>query len=181
MTATVVLGGALDADTLVAIADGAPIALDSAALAAVARNRRVLEGLLASGTPMYMIVQYSAAALVSELRARSHPVSVDSIATSDKQEDHVSIGMTAALMALGSVDRVERIVAIELLCACQALDCDRGAPAPAVAAVHAAVRERVPMLIEDRPPAPDIAALHALVRERGLQLPHPEPHDRLAA
>jgi histidine ammonia-lyase len=129
----------------------------------------------------YMIAQYSAAALVSELRALSHPVSVDSVATSDNQEDHVSMGMTAALMALDSTDRVERIVAIELLCACQALDCDPGAPAPAVAAVHAAVRERVAMLVEDRPPAPDIAALHALVRERELRLPDPEPHRRLAA
>ena len=79
-----------------------------------------------------MVVQYTAAALVAELRALAHPVSVDSIPTSDNQEDHVSMGMTAALMALDAVDRLERVVAIELLCACQALDCDPGEPGEAV-------------------------------------------------
>ena len=75
-----------------------------------------------------MVVQYTAAALVAELRALAHPVSVDSIPTSDNQEDHVSMGMTAALMALEAADRLEQVVAIELLCACQALDCDPGTP-----------------------------------------------------
>ena len=56
----------------------------------------------------YMVVQYTAAALVAELRALAHPVSVDSIPTSDNQEDHVSMGMTAALMALDATDRLER-------------------------------------------------------------------------
>ena len=51
----------------------------------------------------YMVVQYTAAALVAELRALAHPVSVDTIPTSDNQEDHVSMGMTAALMALEAV------------------------------------------------------------------------------
>lgn len=127
----------------------------------------------------YMIAQYTAAALVSELRALAHPVSVDSVPTSDNQEDHVSMGMTAAVMALEAIDRAERVLAIELLCGCQALDCDPGDPAPAVAAVHAAIRAHVPMLVEDRPPAPDIAAVHALLAADGL--PTPRPADRLAA
>ena len=113
----------------------------------------------------YMIVQYGAAAIVAELRALAHPVSVDSIPTSDNQEDHVSMGMTAALMTLDSVERLERVVGYELLCACQALDCDPQEPAPAVAAVHAAVRELVGPLVEDRVPAADLAALLPLVRE----------------
>ena len=91
----------------------------------------------------YMVVQYTAAALVAELRALAHPVSVDSIPTSDNQEDHVSMGMTAALMALEAVDRLERVVAIELLCACQALDCDPGAPGESVRSCTRAVRELV--------------------------------------
>ena len=111
----------------------------------------------------YMIVQYAAAALVSELRALAHPVSVDSVPTSDNQEDHVSMGMTGALMALDAVERAEKIVASELLCGCQALDCDPGSPSAMVAAVHAAVRERVPPLVDDRPPANDLAALLPLV------------------
>jgi histidine ammonia-lyase len=113
----------------------------------------------------YMVAQYTAAALLSELRALAHPVSVDSVPTSDNQEDHVSMGMTGALMALDAVERLETVVAIELLCACQAIDCDRGDPGDAVAAAFAAVREVVPMLVDDRPPAGDIEAVRALVAE----------------
>jgi histidine ammonia-lyase len=115
----------------------------------------------------YMVVQYTAAALVAELRALAHPVSVDSIPTSDNQEDHVSMGMTAALMALDAADRLERVVAGELLCACQALDCDRGMPGEAVGALHAAVRERVSALTRDRPPADDLAAVLPVITDGG--------------
>ncbi len=113
----------------------------------------------------YMVIQYTAAALVAELRALAHPVSIDSIPTSDNQEDHVSMGMTGALMALDAVERLEKVVAIELLCACQALDCDPGRPGAAVAALHGAVRERVAPLAQDRAPADDLVAAHALVWE----------------
>jgi histidine ammonia-lyase len=113
----------------------------------------------------YMVAQYTAAALVAELRALAHPVSVDSIPTSDNQEDHVSMGMTAALMALDAVDRLERVVAIELLCACQALDCDPGEPGEKVAAVHRAVRKRVSVLTVDRPPATDLEGVLPLIRD----------------
>jgi histidine ammonia-lyase len=116
----------------------------------------------------YMIVQYVSAALLSELRALAHPVSIDNVPTSDNQEDHVSMGMTGALLALQAVERVEHIVAGELLCACQAIDCRPDPPAPAVAGVHALVRERVPALEEDRPPADDLAALLPLVRGEEL-------------
>jgi histidine ammonia-lyase len=111
----------------------------------------------------YMVIQYTAAALVAELRALAHPVSIDTIPTSDNQEDHVSMGMTAALMALDAVPRLERVVAIELLCACQALDCDPGQAGEVVRALHGAVRERVPMLTDDRPPAIDLAAVLDLI------------------
>lgn len=111
----------------------------------------------------YMVIQYTAAALVGELRALAQPVSIDSISTSDNQEDHVSMGMTAALMALDAVERLEKVVAIELLCACQALDCDPGQPGAAVASLHARVRELVPTLSADRPPADDLAAVLPLV------------------
>ena len=115
----------------------------------------------------YMVAQYTAAALVCELRALAHPVSVDSIPTSDNQEDHVSMGMTAALMALEAVERLEKVVAIEMLCACQALDCDPGEPGEPVRALHAAVRERVTSLSSDRPPAADLEAILPLVSGGG--------------
>ena len=113
----------------------------------------------------YMVTQYTAAALVAELRALAHPVSTDSIPTSDNQEDHVSMGMTGALMTLDAVDRLERVVAIELLCACQALDCDPGEPGEAVLALHAAVREQVGPLTQDRPPADDLDAILPLITD----------------
>lgn len=113
----------------------------------------------------YMVAQYTAAALVAELRALAHPVSVDSIPTSDNQEDHVSMGMTAALMTLQAVERLEKVVAIELLCACQAIDCDPGEPGEAVGAMHAAVRERVAPLGVDRPPASDLEAILPVVTD----------------
>jgi histidine ammonia-lyase len=113
----------------------------------------------------YMVAQYTAAALVAELRALAHPVSVDSIPTSDNQEDHVSMGMTAALMTLQAAGRLEKVVAIELLCACQAIDCDPGRPGEAVGAVHAAVRERVTPLGADRPPADDLDAILPVISE----------------
>jgi histidine ammonia-lyase len=113
----------------------------------------------------YMVAQYTAAALVSELRALAHPVSIDSIPTSDNQEDHVSMGMTAALMALDGAERLEKVVAIELLCGCQALDCDPGRPGEPVRRLHAMVRELVPTLTRDRPPADDLTAVLPIVAD----------------
>jgi histidine ammonia-lyase len=113
----------------------------------------------------YMVIQYTAAALVAELRALAHPVSIDTIPTSDNQEDHVSMGMTAAVMAFEAVGRLEQVVAIELLCACQALDCDPGRAGDVVGALHAAVRERVPPLTRDRPPAEDLRDVLGLLED----------------
>ena len=113
----------------------------------------------------YMVAQYTAAALVTELRALAHPVSVDTIPTSDNQEDHVSMGMTAAVMAVEAVDRLEKVVAIELLCASQAIDSDPGEPGETVRELHAAVRRRVAPLVADRPPADDLNAILPLIAE----------------
>ena len=69
-----------------------------------------------------MIVQYTAAALASENKVLAHPSSADSIPTSANQEDHVSMGAAAARHARTVLGHVEQILAIELLCAAQALD-----------------------------------------------------------
>ncbi len=79
----------------------------------------VLEGGLNSG---YMIVQYSAAALVSENKILAHPASVDSIPSSANQEDHVSMGTIAARKALEIFKNARRVVAMELMCSVQAID-----------------------------------------------------------
>jgi histidine ammonia-lyase len=71
--------------------------------------------------------------------------------------------MTAALLALDSLDRAETVVAIEILCAAQALETGTRRPGQGVARLYAVVRGRVPALEEDRPPAPDIAAARDVV------------------
>lgn len=79
----------------------------------------VKKGGLNSG---FMITQYAAASLVSENKVLSHPASVDSIPSSANQEDHVSMGTIAARKALNIVNNVKRILATEIMAACQAID-----------------------------------------------------------
>ena len=79
----------------------------------------VKEGGLNSGL---MIAQYTAASLVSENKVLCHPASVDSIPSSANQEDHVSMGTTAARKALQVVNNVTMVIGIELLVAAQAVD-----------------------------------------------------------
>jgi histidine ammonia-lyase len=111
-----------------------------------------------------MLTQYTAAALVSECKVLAHPASVDSIPTSGNQEDHVSMGWTAGLKLRRVVANVRRTVAIEALCAAQAIDLRAPLrPGPAVAAVLDRLRREVPPLEEDRFLAPDMAAVEALV------------------
>jgi histidine ammonia-lyase len=118
----------------------------------------------------YMIAQVTAAALVSELKTLAHPASVDTIPTSANREDHVSMSMAAALKAERALELASRVVAVETLLACQALDLL--APlttSPALAAVHAYVRSRIPMLIHDRPPSPDIEWIASMIADGALE------------
>jgi histidine ammonia-lyase len=105
----------------------------------------------------YMIAQVTAAALTSELKTLAHPASVDTIPTSANREDHVSMSMGAALKADRAVFNAARVVAVEVLCACQAIDllAPLTTSAP-LQTVHAFVRTMAPTLTDDRPPAPDI-------------------------
>jgi len=122
-----------------------------------------------------MLYQYTAAALASENKVLAHPASADSIPTSGNQEDHVSMGAIAARHARTVLVNVERIVAIELVVAAQALDLRLGAdaraglrPGAGVADALARVRAAVPHLERDREPGPDFAAATALVHEGRL-------------
>ncbi len=118
----------------------------------------------------FMLAQVTAAAVASELKSLAHPAGVDTIPTSGNKEDHVSMSMTAALKAETAARRAREVIAIEILCACQALDLlaplETSAP---LAKVHALVRSRVPMLDRDRPPAPDIAAIVDLIASSELE------------
>lgn len=97
-----------------------------------------------------MIAQYTAAALVSENKTLAHPASVDSIPTSANQEDHVSMGSISARHALMVLENVEKIVAINLLCACQGIDFISEKPSPLVQKVHSFVREKISFMDKDR-------------------------------
>ena len=92
----------------------------------------------------YMIAQYTQAALVSELKRLAVPASVDSIPSSAMQEDHVSMGWSAARKLRRAVDAVTQVLAVEILTAARALDLRSPlAPAPATAAARDALRQQV--------------------------------------
>ncbi|MFE3550304.1 histidine ammonia-lyase [Streptomyces kronopolitis] len=169
---------------------GAPVAyvLDFLAIAAAdlgsiaeRRTDRLLDKNRSHGLPAFlagdpgvdsglMIAQYTQAALVSELKRLAAPASVDSIPSSAMQEDHVSMGWSAARKLRTAVDNLTRIVAVELYAATRAVEMREGlVPAPATRAVLDAVRAAgVEGPGEDRFLAPDLAAAYAFVQEGKL-------------
>jgi histidine ammonia-lyase len=107
----------------------------------------------------HMIAQYTQAAIVSELKRLAVPASVDSIPSSAMQEDHVSMGWSAARKLRRAVDGLTRVLAVELLTAARALDLRAPhRPAPATAAVVAGLRGAVAGPGRDRFLAPEIEA-----------------------
>jgi histidine ammonia-lyase len=168
---------------------GAPIAVAADLLAAAIvplatiserRTGRLVDPAL-SGLPAFlttrgglnsglMLAQVTAAAVASELKTLAHPAGVDTIPTSANKEDHVSMSMTAALKAERAVGRARDVIAIEILCACQAIDLlAPRTTSPALARVHALVRSHVPTLVDDRAPSPDILAISQLIASRALE------------
>ena len=106
----------------------------------------------------FMIPQYTAASIVSLNKTLSTPSSVDSIPSSQGQEDHVSMGANAAIKLYKVVFNTERVLAIELFNAAQALDFRRPLKSsPAVEAIHAAYRKVVPFIVDDEVMYPHIA------------------------
>ena len=122
----------------------------------------------------FMIVQYAAAALVSENKVLAHPASVDSIPSSANQEDHVSMGTIAARKAASIIENAQRVVAMELASACQALDLraiQMGTPSiepslsPRTLPAYKVVRAAVDRLDGDRVMYPDLDAVFRLVAD----------------
>ncbi|MFG2265515.1 aromatic amino acid lyase, partial [Streptomyces sp. NPDC048720] len=165
---------------------GAPVAyvLDFLAIAAAdlgsiaeRRTDRLLDKNRSHGLPPFladdagvdsglMIAQYTQAALVSEMKRLAVPASADSIPSSAMQEDHVSMGWSAARKLRTAVGNLARIIAVELYAATRALELREGlSPAPASRAVIDAVRAAgVQGPGPDRFLAPDLAAADAFVR-----------------
>ncbi len=111
-----------------------------------------------------MIAQVAAASLASENKSLAHPASVDTIPTSANQEDHVSMGVTAARKARAILDNVERVLAIEWLCAAQGREFNKQLKAGAgPQAAHDLLRTRVAALEDDRYLADDIEAATEMV------------------
>jgi histidine ammonia-lyase len=175
----VVSGGNFHGEPIALAIDYAKIALAELASISERRTARLVDAHL-SGLPPFlsetpgvssglMIVQYTAAALVNEMQTLAHPASVDTIPTSANQEDHVSMGATAALHLRAVMESAETVLAIEALCAAQGLDFRAPMrPGVGLARAHAALRARVPHLVEDRSPAPDIATARELVHSGDL-------------
>ena len=112
----------------------------------------------------FMLAQVTAAALASENKVLAHPASVDSIPTSGNQEDHVSMGMGAALKLKQVLMNVERILAIELLCGAQGVDLHRPLhPGIRNREVVTLLRKIVPFLEQDRALTLDIEQIRRLV------------------
>ena len=117
----------------------------------------------------FMILQYTAASLVSENKVLAHPASVDSIPTSANQEDHVSMGTIAARQAREILENVRYVLAIEILAAAQGIDfLSKDAPGKGTGAVHKAVRAIVSHLDDDRVLSPDILAIRDAIRDESL-------------
>ncbi|WP_377890908.1 histidine ammonia-lyase [Alkalihalobacillus sp. R86527] len=107
-----------------------------------------------------MIMQYAAASLVSENKTLAHPASVDSIPSSANQEDHVSMGTIGARHAYQIVLNAQKVVAIELICAMQALEYrELENASSSIQTLHSEGREIVPPIKEDRVFSKDIEAL----------------------
>jgi histidine ammonia-lyase len=111
-----------------------------------------------------MMAQVTAAALTSEIKTVAHPASVDTIPTSANKEDHVSMSMAAGLKAMRALELARGVIAVEFLCACQAIDLL--APltsSPPLSRVHDFIRARVPTLEDDRPPSRDLDVITRLI------------------
>ena len=154
------------------------LAMALAELASISERRvdRLLDPAFSRGLPPFlapeagtnsgfMLAQYTAASLVSENKVLAHPASVDTIPTSGKQEDHVSMGWTAVRKLREVVANVRTCLAVEVCCAAQGIDlrAEVAAPSDALGAVHAAVRAAVPVMNVDREVAEQIAIVEELL------------------
>jgi histidine ammonia-lyase len=157
--------------------DALAMAVSELANIAERRVERLVNPTLSEGLPPFltvdgglnsgfMIPQYVAASLVSENKSLCHPASVDSIPTSAGQEDHVSMGNASGLKAWQVLANAERVLAIELLAAAQAVEFLAPLqPGVGGRAARDAVRALSPRLGDDRPLAGDIEAVAAAVRD----------------
>jgi histidine ammonia-lyase len=174
----VMISGNFHGEPLAFAADMLAMALAELASISERRVDRLLDPAFSRGLPPflapdagtnsgYMLAQYTAASLVSENKVLAHPASVDTIPTSGKQEDHVSMGWTAVRKLRDVAANVRTCLAVEILCAAQGIDlrADIAPPSAATAAAQTCVRAHVPRMDVDREVAGQITALNAALPE----------------
>jgi histidine ammonia-lyase len=176
---TILSGGNFHGQPVAMALDVLAIALTNLATISERRIDRLVHPDLNQGLPPFltsdagvssgfMMAQVTAAALASECKVLSHPASVDTIPTDGNKEDVVPMAMGAAWKLRRVIDNLGNILAIELMCAAQAIDCRAPlAPGRGVAAAHQRVRALVPPLERDRVLSTDIAEIATAVR-RGV-------------
>ncbi|MFN2526550.1 MAG: histidine ammonia-lyase, partial [Actinomycetota bacterium] len=179
----VLSGGNFHGEALGLALDHLTLCLTGVATISERRVARIVDPALNNGLPAFltadpgrssgfMLSQYTAAALTAENRALSFPASSDSIPTSAGQEDHVSMGLTAARKASQVLSNSEHVVAIEALAAAQGLELRAPLrPAPATGAALEAIRAVSAALREDRSLGGDIEAVAAMLSEAGITRP----------
>ncbi len=168
-------GGNFHGQSVAMVLDFLAIALTNLATISERRIDRLVHPDLNQGLPPFltrdagvnsgfMMAQVTAASLASECKILSHPASVDTIPTDGSKEDVVPMAMAAAWKLRRVVRNVRYVLAVELMCAAQGIDCRAPLkPGRGVARGHAAVRRLVGPLEQDRVLSPDIEALAAAI------------------
>ena len=178
----VISGGNFHGQPLALVLDFLGIAVSELANISERRTERMVNPQLSNGLPAFlcqnggvqsgfMIPQYVAASLVSENKILAHPASVDSIPSSANKEDHVSMGAIAARKARKIVENTSRVLAIELMCAAQAIDLQtKRKLGEGTGRVYRLIRRHVPVLTEERPPSEDIELISQLILNGDIRI-----------
>ncbi|SFS59663.1 histidine ammonia-lyase [Marininema halotolerans] len=175
----VISGGNFHGQPLALVADFLSIAMAELANISERRTERLVNPQL-SGLPAflthqgglhsgYMILQYTAASLVSENKTLCHPASVDSIPSSANQEDHVSMGAFGSRKLHQVLRNVTHVLAIESICASQALEFGTGLLGNGTQAAYDHIRTQIPALTDDRESGEDIAHAVAFIQSGKLR------------
>jgi histidine ammonia-lyase len=177
--ATVASTGNFHGQPLAYAADFLSIALAGMAAMVERRIDRLMDPARSEGLPPFLAVEagtnsgfmlahYTGAALVNRLRGHAAPSSIDSISTSGGQEDHVSMGWNACRSLRRAVVDMARLVAIEAVCAAEAVELRGLDPGPATAAAIGVVRSRIRRMDVDRFLSPDLEEATTMVRDARL-------------
>lgn len=177
---SVLSGGNFHGEPVALVMDYLGIAAAELASISERRLERMVNPTLSNGLPAflapngginsgYMICQYSAASLVSENKVYAHPASVDSIPSSANQEDHVSMGTTAARTCRMIVENLYSVLAFELMAAVQGVDLRKATLSPVLKEVYDIVRREVAFYDVDRELRGDVEAMNRLIRSTEIE------------